>query len=202
MISIINSLKTILRGIAFLTIFLLSSCAVKSPLKPIDSSKGIHLSKLEHWQLSARVAITTPEDSLTASLKWSKNNDLFDFLISGAFGTTYAHLIQEKKLAILKIPDSDPLTHENAEQLLQQTLGWEFPLQALSYWIKGIPSGHPNEQIIYGKEGKIDTIRLNNWLIEFSKHKRFQGYLMPKMIKVYHPDMSMKLVAKKWVFFE
>ena len=167
----------------------------------LDPAKGLLLSQLKHWQLNARIAIKTPKDNLTASLNWQKNHKLFDFLVSGAFGVTYAHLKQEKHQATLEIPDSELLTHSNAEFLLQHTLGWDFPLDELSYWVKGLPSGNSEEQIQYDEQGKIKQIQMGLWKIDFSKHKHYQGYLLPKMIKVEHPEMSMKVVAKKWLFF-
>ena len=194
-----NRLKEI---IFLLCLTILSGCSLSPKKTLIDVNQSIPLSQVSHWQLNARIAITTPEDSVTASLSWEKNADLFDFLISGAFGTTYAHLTQEKDQARLIIPDSEPLTHQNADFLLQQTLGWEFPISALSYWVKGLPSGHPREEIIYNEAGSIILIKLDLWTIELSKHKRFQGYLMPKMVKVNHPNVKMKLVAKKWLFYQ
>lgn len=184
---------------SFLT--LLTGCVGKS-LKTIDAARGIPLNQLDHWQLNARIAIKTPKDNVSASLNWQKESTLFDFLVSGAFGATYAHLIQQENQASLEIPDTDKLFHHNAEILLQRTLGWDFPIDALSYWVKGLPSGKIGEQVSYDAQGKISKIQLGQWQIDFSKYRRYQGYLLPKMIKANHPEMSIRVVAKKWQFFE
>ena len=186
---------------AFLLIFV-SGCASNQSLRKIDPARAIPLSDLNHWQLNARVAITTPQDNVTASLNWQKDQSLFDFLLSGAFGVTVAHLIQEEGKATLEIPDTDKLSHYDAEQLLQQTLGWDFPIDALSYWVKGLPSGKPGEQVSYNDKGQISKINLEQWQIDFSKYRLYQGYLLPKMIKATHPKISLKVVAKKWLFLE
>jgi len=187
--------------LAVLLIFL-SGCAGNPTLRKIDPARAIPLSDLNHWQLNARVAIKTPEDSVTASLEWQKNQSLFDFLLSGAFGITIAHLVQQENSATLEIPDTDKLTHYDAERLLQQTLGWDFPIDALSYWVKGLPSGKPGEQVHYNEKGQISKINLDQWQIDFSKYRLYQGYLLPKMIKATHPQISLKVVAKKWLFLE
>ena len=184
------------------TLSLLTGCAIKPSLKLVDPDRAIPLEKLEHWQLNARVAIRTPEENLTASLEWQKNNQLFDFLISGAFGVTYAHLIQEHDRATLEIPDQDRLVHQDAEALLQQALGWDFPIEALAYWVKGLPSGKPGEVVAYNKKGQIKLIQMGFWQIDFSKYKLYQGYNLPKMIKAEHPNMSIKVVAKNWSFYQ
>lgn len=188
-------------AVALLLIFL-SGCAGNQKLRKIDPARAIPLSDLNHWQLNARVAITTPQDNVTASLNWQKDQSLFDFLLSGAFGVTVAHLIQEEGRATLEIPDTDKLSHYDAEQLLRRTLGWDFPIDALSYWVKGLPSGKPGEQVSYNEKGQISKITLQQWQIDFSKYRLYQGYLLPKMIKATHPEISLKVVAKKWLFLE
>lgn len=185
-----------------LLLIFISGCASNQSLRKIDPDRAIPLSDLNHWQLNARVAIKTPEENLTASLYWQKNQSLFDFFLSGAFGVTVAHLIQEENSASLEIPDTDKLIHYDAERLLQQTLGWDFPIDALSYWVKGLPSGRPGEIVSYGDKGQISKISLDQWQIDFSKYRLYQGYLLPKMIKATHPNISLKVVAKNWLFLE
>lgn len=187
--------------LAFL-LLLVTGCVTNPNIRILDPRAKIPVSDLNHWQFNARVAIKTPEENVTASLEWQKDRSLFDFLLSGSFGVTIAHLVQQEDLATLEIPDTDLLTHNDAEQLLNQTLGWEFPIEALSYWIKGQPSGRAGEQLRYDEKGRISSIELDQWHIRFSKYQLYQGYFLPKMIKATHPDISLKVVAKKWVFLE
>jgi len=186
--------------IASLMIFA-SSCSHRSAIKQPSLGQKPALSTLNHWQLKARMAIKTPDDSVTASLKWNNQQSNFDFHLSGAFGATYAHLVQSESFASLKIPDHKEQKAQNAEQLLSENLGWDFPIKALSFWVKGLASGQRGEQITRNSRGQITHIQLNQWSIEFKKYKRFQGYLLPKMIIAKHPDIRIKLVAKKWRFF-
>ncbi len=181
---------------------LVSGCATKSQLKLLDPNQPPHLSQVDHWQLEARVAIQTADDSTTASLDWNKTGREFDFLLSGAFGVTLAHLVQEKQRATLNIPDHDTFVHHDAQVLLQQALGWDFPIDALAYWVKGLPSGAAGEIVTRDETGRLETIEMGFWRINFSKYKQFQGYQLPKMIKAVHPQMSLKVVAKKWAFYE
>ncbi len=185
-----------------LSLILVSGCATKPSLKLVDPSRPPALTELNHWQLEARVAIQTPQDNVTASLDWQKNGDQFDFLMSGAFGVTYAHLVQEKSQATLDIPDHDTMIHSDSQILLQQALGWDFPIDALSYWVKGLPSGTPGEMVTRDKQNRITKIEMGYWQIDITKYRMFQGYDWPKMIKAQHPNMNIKVVAKKWAFYQ
>ena len=128
-------------------VFLASSCSHRASSKLDLLSQKKPLSALNHWQLKARMAIKTPKDSVTASLKWKNNQTNFDFHLSGAFGTTYAHLVQTEEFASLKIPDHAEQMAQNAEQLLSLNLVWNFPITALSFWVKGLASGQSGEII-------------------------------------------------------
>ncbi len=189
-------------GLLLLLLLLLTSCSSQKLKQNTSLQNKPNIAQLNHWQLKARMAIRTPDDSITASLKWLNNQDTFDFHLSGAFGATYAHLIQTQDYASLKIPDHKEQKALNAEQLLSRNLGWHFPIKALSYWVKGLASGQAGEKITRNEQGQITAIQLNQWHIEFKKYKSYQGYLLPKMIVAKHPDISIKLVARKWLFLE
>ncbi len=180
---------------------LLGGCVTKS-LQPLDPNKHIPLEKANHWKLNARVAIRLPKESHTATLNWQKDSRTFDFYLSGAFGVTIAHIIQGKNQASLKVSKSDKLYHKDIEFLIDNTLGWSFPIHQLSDWIKGLPSGNPNEVITKDSFDRIKHISFKDWEISFSKYKKYQGFILPKIITAKHPDLTLKIVAKNWQFYE
>ncbi len=182
--------------IAILVLFL-SGCLHK-PAQYLPSS--IPLSAINHWDVKARVAINTPEENVSATLDWQKRSNNFDFHIYGLFGATYAHLIQQNNQATLNIPDHPEFQGNSSKQLLQQTLGWDFPIDALSYWVKGLPSGKSGEIIERDNEQNLSQIQFSDWQVYFSRYQSYQGYQMPKIIRAVHPQLSLKIVIKSWTF--
>lgn len=183
--------------VVVLSLTLIIGCqSTRTVTPPADTN----LSDLNHWQIKARVAIKTPEDNVTATLDWVKTGHEFDFHIYGTFGITYAHLIQEQQQAVLKLPDDQVFYHQDAQQLLYQSLGWDFPIDALSYWIKGIPSNKSGELINRNQSGDLGEAYLNDWKVEFSRYQNYSGFRMPRIIKAIHPQMTLKVVVKDWDF--
>ena len=187
--------RLFIQSLMVICLGLLSGC--QSTLPP-----GGHgnLANQQYWQVKARVAIRSPEDSVAATLDWQKQGEEFDFHIYGTFGVTYAHLIQEPSQAVLKLPDDQIYYHQDAQQLLYQSLGWDFPIDALSYWIKGLPSAKPGEQLTRNELGELSEVLLDDWQVEFSRYRSYSGYSMPRIIKASHPQMSLKVVVKDWDF--
>ena len=146
------------------------------------------------------MAIRTPEDNYSATLDWEKLGADFDFHIYGTFGVTYAHLTQKDELATLELPDDQVFYHQSAEQLLYQSLGWEFPIDALAFWIKGLPSNQSGETITRNETGQLATAYLNGWEVKFSRYQKYSGFSMPRIISAKHPNMSLKVVVRNWEF--
>ncbi|TQV81406.1 lipoprotein insertase outer membrane protein LolB [Aliikangiella coralliicola] len=183
---------------AIIGLTLLVGCQTNRPTNGLGGPAS--LETLNHWELKARVAIKTPEESVSATLDWQKKDSDFDFHIYGLFGATYAHLIQKGHEATLKLPEDRVHYHQDAEQLLYQSLGWDFPIDALSFWIKGLPSGKSGEQFSRNDEGELQQLTFNGWQVNFSRYQTFSGYSMPKMIKAKHPQLGLKVVIKDWEF--
>jgi len=182
--------------LAVLTLMSLSGCQSQPQLIMPTGS----LAEQQNWQLKARVAIQTPEESVNATLDWHTQSKQFDFHLYGTFGITYAQLIQEPHQAVLKLPDDQVFYHQDAQQLLYQSLGWDFPIEALASWVKGLPSYKPGEMVSRNQEGQLSEVLLNDWRIEFQRYKQYSGYTMPRIVKATHPQMSLKVVVKEWEF--
>lgn len=186
------------RAICIFCLLSLSACQKRT--NTYMPSADMTLFQQNHWSVKARVAIKTPEESVSATLDWKKQASDFDFHIYGMFGATYAHLIQQQHQATLKLPEDQVFYHQDAEQLLYQALGWDFPIEALSYWIKGLPSGKSGEMISRDENENLSEVSLNQWTVTFSRYQSYAGYQMPRMIKASHPQLSLKVVVKDWEF--
>ncbi|MGX5173299.1 lipoprotein insertase outer membrane protein LolB [Aliikangiella sp. IMCC44653] len=185
--------------ISILLMTLLTGCGATK--KASLSARGHSLAQIKHWQVQARISVITSEDNVAATLDWTTHEQDFDFHVYGTFGITYAHLTQNGHSAKLALPDEQTFYHQDAEQLLYQSLGWDFPLKALSYWIKGLPSNLAGEQVYLNEIGQLKTVALNGWQVEFSRYQDYLGFKMPKMIKAKHPQMKLKIVIRDWEFF-
>lgn len=165
-----------------------------------NQANSPQLIDLDHWKLKARIAIRNEDESVSGTLDWSKSDQDFDFHVYGLLGVTYAHLIQKNNQAVLKLPENQVYHDKNYQQLLHQILNWDFPLEALTFWVKGLPAGLSNEVIKRDSSGQIILITFQDWRIEFSRFRTFSGFSMPKLIKATHPQMSLKILPKKWQF--
>lgn len=181
-----------------LSLLMLSGCGT---LKYAETNQETRIRAEKNWLLKARMAVNTNHESASMTLNWQQNQKSFDFHVYGLLGVTYAHLIQTETDATLELKDNQHYKATSAEQLLKQHLGWPFPIEALSYWVKGISYGHAKEIITRNTEQQITSIQFDDWQVNFSQYRNYSGYSMPRLVKASHPTQgSIKILVKKWLF--
>jgi outer membrane lipoprotein LolB len=186
--------------ICLLLVGLLTACSTVPLNIEQQTQNQKQIKAQDHWLLKAKISITTEEDSLQAMLHWQQQQANFDFHVFGTFGITYAHLIQQPEQASLAIQDEPMRYHTNAQALMAESLGWDFPIQALSYWIKGLPAKLEGEQVFRDEFKQIKRVIYKQWQVDFPRYHSYQGYTLPRIIKAKHPQMTLKLAINKWNF--
>jgi outer membrane lipoprotein LolB len=183
-----------------ITLFLITSCSILN-LKKTELSSKRTLQQQKHWEFTARVAIHVKKESHTLHLTWKKNKQDFDFYLSSSFGVSVAQIIQKNNEASLRIKKDPIRYHKSARSLLKNTLGWDFPIYRLAYWIKGLPSKKGNETIIRGKNNLIKRIQLNEWKVQFIRYSDYKNYTLPQIMIVKRNDLTLKIATKNWYFY-
>jgi outer membrane lipoprotein LolB len=193
-----NILQYLLRPLCLFSFLILSGCITQTARLADPTINQLRAN--QHWQVKGRVAVQTKDENLSATLEWEKSARNFDFHIYGLFGATYTHLIQNGDKATLKLPEDQVFHHKDAQALMDRQLGWNFPIDALGYWIKGLASGKKGEKVTRDINGQLQAIDFRGWHVSFSRYQEFSGYHMPKIIKAKHPQMTLKIAVKKWYF--
>ncbi len=151
------------------------------------------------WQFKGRVAIHTKKDSQILRIQWIQNKNNINLRIYGSFGKTYARLLRVDGLSTLEVDDKT-YQDNNAELLLWRVLGWQIPINEMSYWIRGISGNAALSPLTtINSSGYLKTLDYNNWHVTYDKYKIFSHYPLPTKIKLTHPDLSLKFSIQKWI---
>jgi outer membrane lipoprotein LolB len=190
-------------GILLLSFLTLSSCSLfktraELPQNLSPESRERFLQRQQYWKVTGRIGITTPEESNSASFTWEKDQDSIKLRIYGSFGVTYAHLTAEPGQAKIELSDDQVYYDTDAEQLLWRTTGWQIPVQKMQYWILGIPAQAPDFEL--NKEGYLSELRYGYWLVNYQSYQSFDGLIMPKKLRVIHPEVTLKFSIHQWHF--
>lgn len=182
----------------------LSGCSLVSPDadKPLpEFSQQAELAKLNHWQLTGKLAIRTSGQKANAvDINWRQQGDEFHITFTKLFKTVL-EVKQDPYGAWLRDSDGNEHNAATAEQLIKQLAGWDLPLKQMQQWIKGVPQG---AQATYDEQGNTLTldalVNQQAWHLSVASHMQVQGLSLPQNLALKNQDNTLKLKVYEWIF--
>ncbi len=166
------------------------------------------LKPIQTFALKGRIGISNPQDSFSSNFHWQQNDyKSFKFRMYGAFGNTYALMNSTPDWTSLETADERFFEGPNASLLIAETLGWKLPLNYLSDWIKGVPTGVGRDKIAINADGtlqsltyieqsSIDPNKVFN--VSYEKYLSSDNKKMPAKIRIIEGDNKLILSIRTW----
>jgi len=188
---------------------LLSACGSYSTKQnndlPLDTETYLDIP--DTWTIQAKLGIKNSEDSGSVTLNWQQEGERYTIQVSGPFGQGNAKLSGNNQSIRIEQPGKETLYSNNPKALVQQTFGWDLPLQHLPYWIRGIQNPlsdqniqHATASTQHNEIGLLSTLTQFGWALEYSRYKPQQQHLAPHKIRAKSNGVTLTLIIKKWVF--
>lgn len=196
--------KALSGKVAFATfILLLSSCTLQptSDLPPVSWQEHVsQISQLHHWQLRGKLGFKAPDQGGSASVTWQQQGSQYQLNLRGPFGASAAQITGDNYQATLDLRNQT--YHETPEQLAFQLTGLPIPVDALSWWVRGIPS--PREEaaqmIIAMPSGVSAGFSQSGWQLSFTNYEPTNAGSLPRKINGKFGEYSFKLIVSHWQF--
>ena len=192
-----------MKKIYLLIILVLFVGCSKIPLIPESTSGAERQNKLEQitrWKLKGRLALTTPNESWTVTLRWSQDYDRYLMQFVAPLGQgTYALRGGEGSGVYLLTAKNEVFRADDAESLLKQTVGWHVPMSGFRYWVRGLPE--PGVEILnreFDDQGRISEMQQEDWHISLSRYIDVDGVRLPGKVFMQNDHFKLKLVIHEW----
>ena len=147
-----------------------------------------------NWSITGKFALSNGKESGSGKITYSVNGKNINAKFKAPLGQGGWEIKQEKDKAELSSTRHHPIYGNNAQTLVSQELGWDFPWNSLTYWLRGYET---NAKITPHTQ-TIDKIDDNGWTITYSKWANTSQGLLPQKIKAKKPPFSVKLIIYKW----
>ncbi len=188
---------------AALAILLLTGCSVQPRVTPevVDWQGHSRLvSQLHQWQLQGKLGFKSANQGGSANLRWSQNQQQYQLSLTGPFGAGSATLIGNSTMAELR--QDNQLYTGLPDQLAIQLTGVPIPVDALSWWARGLPSPHKSESynLVTTANGTAASFTQAGWQLAFSRYSLTPEGTLPRKIIGQHGGHSFKLVISRWSF--
>ncbi len=188
-------------------LLLLASCSVtpkQDDTSSTDHSESLWQSHQERlglysdWNVKGRAALRSAKDSWSAALSWQQQEQDFTLKLSGPFGQGAVRIDSEGEAVSVHIAGQQPVTTNSAEALLDEQFGWNVPVAALHYWLRGLPAPGEVEELSLSIGGLAQNLKQFGWQIEYSEYRPLRGLPLPRKISVENSELRLKLALNRW----
>ncbi len=176
---------------------LISACSTqpKGPISPPPSS----VEGISQWETSGRVGIRTENDAISGNFDWQKTPNTFSLNIIGPFGQGATSLSKTSDGTVTLAYKNTQVTGKSAAELLQQELGWEFPVEQVTYWIRGLASPYSPSRVEHDPDtGRVSNIKQDGWMIVYRNFSQVDGLSLPQRMQVSNPPFNVNLIINQW----
>ncbi len=185
----------------FCACLLLASCARLPEQTATEMSwqdRVAQISALSHWKASGKLALRTPSQSESANLEWTQGNKITQILLSGPMGLG-ATAIESDTVQLRISRDGQTQVYDISSQAASDVIiGWDLPLQALPYWILGLPSPQAPVLNQLVEDGLLRQIKQLGWTITYEQYQQFEQYTLPTRLTIERDSTRARLIIRHW----
>ena len=88
--------------------------------------------------------------------------------------------------------------NDEFEALVAEIWGWQLPVAALKYWIRGIPRpGHPVADAEFAG-AEVTRFRQSGWLVEPGAYRDVDGLALPTRLRLEAEGAILTLLINRW----
>lgn len=155
--------------------------------------------QLNQWQLEGKLGYRDSKDGGSAWLNWTQHQQSFEVSLSGPFGTGATQITGSHKYARLQRSGNEDITANSPTELTEVLFGWQWPVEQLQYWVRGIPFPlAPETARDHYPDGSLKMLEQSNWVLQFSNYQQTGPWILPGKIKGQNGDYRFTLVIKSW----
>ena len=187
---------------------LLSACSTMPPSAvddPVRTSlyeaRVEHLAGYQHWNLAGRLAVSNSEDGGSGTFNWNKKSGDSEMNFHGALGRGAWRLLADSAGAELELADGTIHRADTVDQLVQAQLGWEIPIERLSWWVRGLVAPGDYQERVIDEAGNLTELLQGGWKIEYGRYRSVEGVNLPVKFTARQADWKVKLAVRNWELF-
>ncbi|MBV1930260.1 MAG: lipoprotein insertase outer membrane protein LolB [Porticoccaceae bacterium] len=156
---------------------------------------------ISNWHIKGKIGYENASEGGSTWLDWHQQVDQFSLLLSGPFGAGTVQIFGDDDFVTLRQAKAPDISAVSAKTLVRHLLGWELPIDELSYWIRGIPA--PNaltSEQHFNQQSLLANLHQSGWQLVFSKYRHTKAGILPGKITATQGETHFKLIIKEHLF--
>tara|TARA_R110000823_G_scaffold91174_2_gene201066 strand:- start:4453 stop:5052 length:600 start_codon:yes stop_codon:yes gene_type:complete len=182
---------------------LLAACGGLDRREPANVSWAEHaaaLAAVSDWTASGKLALRSNEAQESASMEWRQRGAQTHVRLSGPMGMGATEIYSDGTELDIRQGGERRILDISSPRASILNTGWDLPLEALPYWIRGLPA--PDSAIqarsIEPETGLLRTLRQRDWQIRYLSYDLFDTLMLPTRLTVENRDTRATLLIRRW----
>ncbi|NVJ55323.1 MAG: lipoprotein localization protein LolB [Vibrionaceae bacterium] len=162
------------------------------------------LDSIAQYKANGKLGYISPEQRQSLNFQWQHAPRTSQLRLTTFLGQTALNLTITPTGAFVETYDDQSYASPNAETLIQQLTGLTIPVEQLSDWLLGDPTGADSYQL--NDTNTVATLnkQINGqrWELEYIKYTDVQlsgvSIPLPQKLKLKQQDISINIVISNW----
>ena len=154
------------------------------------------------WTLDGRLAVSDGDDGGSGKLEWHAQPGLSELDFRGALGRGAWQLDIRPGHSVLNLANGDSWEASDVAILVRQHVGWDVPVEALAWWVRGLSAPGRVSRKMLDDDGRLTLLSQHGWKVEYQRYAEFSGVALPTKLEASKGKRQVKLVMRNWMLAE
>jgi outer membrane lipoprotein LolB len=156
------------------------------------------LQRLDDWRASGKISLRNAQRSESVNMTWTQQSNNTRMQLSGPLGFSATTISSDGSyLEINQGTDTRHFDISSPEAIVRET-GWNLPLKALHYWLKGLPAPQHDIEEADTSKGYLSLLKQAGWVISYQGFGHFGQYQLPTKIQLEGADTRIRVIIRDW----
>ena len=158
------------------------------------------LEAVDAWTAIGKLALRSESASETATLVWRQAGGETRVRLSGPLGVGATSIRSDGQVLDIRRGDERRVIDISTPSAIERNTGWDLPLQALPYWLRGLPApGTDVESLRFDPAtGLVRQLRQRGWRVDYDDYRRCQDLSLPTRVSIKKGHTRARVVIREW----
>jgi outer membrane lipoprotein LolB len=153
---------------------------------------------LQAWRMSGRAAVSTPGQAGTVSMTWRQQGEEYNVELRAPWGAGTVRVDGGPAGVMLRTSRGVQEFGSTPRELLRRHSGLDLPLEALRYWLIGLPQPGAAAQPEVDARGLLTELRQHGWRIRYRRYGEFQNLALPTRLDLSGEGIEVRIAVQAW----
>lgn len=182
------------RSLILILVLFITGCANNA----IQSPEGqVNVRPASEFTANGKLGIRSESLNESARFVWIQQGPDYEIELLDPFGRQIMNLIGEPGQVVLRTNrEQETRVANSPEQLMQNLLGWQVPVEPAKYWIQGHPVPGANFEQITDRQ-----FQQFGWTVDLLQLQAAeQSMILPRKVRLTNAGLELTLIISQWRF--